>query len=157
MKSRYALVLVLALATLPGCASLPIVAIPRPPQVSQAQVVVFRESSFIAGGVSLSVGTGNKAFAAISNTEYVEVNLPAGEQDIFVQARTAEPTRVRLTLQRGTRVCLRTSSSKDTLAKVVIPITLIATGYHFYLDVVPCLSAAEMSRYKKVHVTYAEN
>lgn len=157
MNYRHALVLLLALASLAGCSSLPIVAIPKPSTMSQAEVVIFRESSFIAGGVSLAVGTGNTAFASISNSEYVSANLPAGEQDIFVQARTADPTRVRVTLQQGSRVCLRTSSSSSTLAKVVVPITLIATGYHFYLDEVLCPSAEELSKYKQVHVSYATN
>lgn len=157
MKYHYALLLVSALASLAGCSSLPIVAIPKPSPMAQAEVVVFRESSFIAGGVSLAVGTGNAAFAAISNSEYVSVNLSAGEQDLFVQARTADPTRVRLTLQPGSRVCLRTSSSPSTLAKVAIPITLIATGYHFFLDEVPCLSAEDFSKYKQVPVNYAAN
>ena len=148
-------ILVLALVSLAGCSSQPIVAISKPSPTAQAEVVVFRESSFIAGAVSLAVGTGNVAFASISNSEYVSANLPAGEQDIFVQARTADPTRVHLILQRDSRVCLRTSSSPSTLAKVVIPITLIATGYHFYLDEVPCPSAEEFSKYKQVAVSYS--
>lgn len=119
--------------------------------------MVYRESSFIAGGVSLTVGAGTKAFASISNSEYVSANLSAGEQDIFVQARTADPTRLHLKLQPGSRVCLRTSSSPSTLAKVAIPIALIATGYHFYLDEIPCLSVEELAKYKQVFVSYEAN
>lgn len=157
MKIPTTYLLVTALASLAGCASQPLTAIRKPSPTAQAEVVVFRESSFIAGGVSLTVGTGSSAFASISNSEYVSVNLPTGEQDIFVQARTADPTRVRLALQAASRVCLRTSASPSTLAKVLVPVTLMASGYHFYLDAVPCPSAEELAKYKRVLVTYADN
>jgi hypothetical protein len=157
MNDARSLMLVLALASLPGCSSLPVVSMPRPSATAQAEVLVYRESSFIAGGVSLAVGTGSAAFASISNSEYVVANLPSGDRDVFVQARTAEPTRVQLKLRHGTRTCLRTSSSPSTIAKVVVPITLMATGYHFYLDEVPCPSTEQLSKYKQVFVTYAGN
>lgn len=147
----------MALASLAGCASQPLTALPKPSPTAQAEVVIFRESSFIAGGVSLTVGTGISAFAYISNSEYVSVNLPTGEQEIFVRARSADPTRVRLTLQPSSRVCLRTSASHSTLTKVLVPVTLMASGYHFYLDEVPCPSAEELAKYKQVFVAYADH
>lgn len=149
--------LILALTSLAGCASQPLTAVPKPPSDAQAEVVVFRESSFIAGAVSLAVGTGTSAFATIANSEYVSVSLPTGDQDIFVRARTADPTRIHLTLQPASRVCLRTSASPSTAAKVLVPVSLMASGYHFYLDEVPCPSAEEFAKYKRVFVTYAEN
>ncbi len=154
MKYPYAhLILAATLVSLAGC-SLPVVAIAKPSPTAQAEVIVFRESSFIAAGVSLTVGAGNVAFARISNSEYVSANLPAGEQDIFVQARSAEPTIVHLSLKHGSRVCLRTTSSSDTVAKVFVPITLMATGYHFDLDEVPCPSADGFAKYTQVPVNY---
>jgi hypothetical protein len=80
--------------------------------------------------------------------------FPAGEQEIFVQARSAEPTKVRITVEKSSPVCLRTSANPNTYAKVVIPVTLILTGYHFYLDQVPCPSPEELAKYKDVSVTY---
>jgi hypothetical protein len=157
MKTAILFLFVLVLTLLAGCASLPLTTISKPSPTAQAEVVIFRESSFIAGAVSLAVGNGTSAFAYIANSEYVSVNLPTGEQDIFVQARTADPTRVRLILQPASRVCLRTSASPSTLAKVLVPVTLMATGYHFYLDEVTCPSAEELAKYKQVFITYAEN
>ena len=155
MNAAPSLLLAAALALLTGCASQPLVAIPRPAATAQAEVLIFRESAFIAGGVSLAVGTGASAFAFISNSEYVSALLPVGEHEVFVQARAAEPTKVRLTLLHGSRTCLRTSSSSSTVAKVAVPILLIATGYHFFLDEVPCPSAEELVKYKQVSVNYA--
>lgn len=145
----------LVAASLVACASQPIVAIPKPSPSAQGEILVFRESSFIAGGVSLAVGTDGAAFASLSNSEYAIANLSSGEREIFVQARTAEPTRLQFKLQHGSRICLRTSASPGTFAKAAVPIALIATGYHFYLDKVPCPSAEELAKYKSVPVTYA--
>jgi H+/gluconate symporter-like permease len=149
--------LIISLASLAGCASYSYTAIPMPPPTDQAEVVVFREPSFIAAGVSLTVGTGSSAFAYIWNSEYVSVNLPTGEQEIFVQASIANPTRVRLTLQPESRICLRTVASPSTLAKVLVPVILMATGYGFFLDEVPCPSAEDLAKFKQVTVNYAVN
>jgi hypothetical protein len=155
MTTPTTLLLVLGAAALAGCAGQPITALERPSASAKAEVVVFRESSFIAGGVSLTVGTGNAAFASLANDEYVSVELPTGERDVFVRARSAEPTRIRLRLQPASRVCLRTSASSNTIAKTLFPVALMTTGYEFQLDEVACPSTAELARYKPVQVTYA--
>lgn len=144
----------LAAASLAGCASQPVVAISKPAPTASAEVLVFRESSFIAGGVSLAVGTNGVAFASLSNSDYVVAEVSPGALEVFVQARTAQPTRVQVKPQHGARTCLRTSASPSTLAKTAIPITLIATGYHFYLDEVPCPSVEELAKYQRIPVTY---
>lgn len=146
--------LVISLLLLAGCASNPIFPLAKPSQSQQAEVIVFRESAFAAGGVTLTVGANGKAFANLSNSDKVRALLPAGDHEIFVQARSAEPTRVTISLTTGSLVCLRTSSSPSTYAKVIIPITLIATGYHFYLDQVPCPPDAELAKFTNVAVTY---
>ena len=137
-----------------GCASNSVFPLARPSKDLQAEVVVFRESAFAAGGVPLTVGVDGKAFANIGNDEKVRVLLPVGEREVFVQARSAEPTRLKVSLAKGATICLRTSSNSDTYAKAVVPITLMATGYHFYLDQVPCPADDVMARYRDVAVTY---
>lgn len=145
--------LLLAL-TLAGCASAPVRSLSRPQPGAAGEVLVYRESAFAAGAVGLTVGRGENAFAVLSNGEKVRAHLPAGEHEIFVQARSAEPSKVRVSVKPGATICLRTSSSPGTYAKVLVPITLIATGYHFYLDEVPCPAAPELAKYKDVQVTY---
>lgn len=139
---------------LAGCASNPVFPLARPPKDLQVEVVVFRESAFAAGGVALTVGVDGKAFANLGNGEKVRVQLPAGEREVFVQARSAEPTRLKVILAKGATICLRTSSSSSTYAKAVVPISLMATGYHFYLDLVPCPADDAMAGYRDVAVTY---
>lgn len=137
-----------------GCASNPVFPLAKPSKELQAELVVFRESAFAAGGVAATVGVNGKAFVNLSNDEKAQVLLLPGEHEIYVQARSAEATRLRVSLTKGETLCLRTSASPSTYAKVVIPITLIATGYHFYLDKVPCPSDDVIAKYKKIAVTY---
>lgn len=143
-----------AILSLIGCASTPVSSLPRPSADSQGEVLVFRESAFAAGGVGLTVGVGNVAYANIGNAEKVRAMLSAGGHEIFVQARSADPTKVRISLPKGSVVCLRTSSSPSTYAKVAVPVVLMVTGYHFYLDQVPCPSASELAKYTDVPVAY---
>lgn len=156
MKSTLLKSFALLLPFIAGCASQPISSPSRPPAANQGEVVIYRESSFIAGAVGLRVGVGSDAFASIDNSEYVRVLLAPGQHEIFVRARTADPTRVRISLARDARVCLRTSASPSTLAKIIVPVTLIATGYHFYLDEVPCPGDADLEKLKLVSVNYAQ-
>ena len=145
---------ILLAAALAGCASVPIAPLPSVPPGASSEVVVYRESAFAAGGVGLAVGSSGHAFAVLANAEKVRARMPPGEHEIFVQARSAEPTRQRVKLSPGRTVCLRTSASPSTLAKVLVPITLIATGYHFYLYEVPCPPESELGKYKDIPVTY---
>ena len=59
-----------------------------------------------------------------------------------------------LTVRKDGVTCLRTSSSPSTYAKVVVPIVLMVTGYHFYLDEVPCPADEVLAKYKDVEVAY---
>jgi hypothetical protein len=146
--------ILLGVALLSGCASNPTFPLSRPSPTEQTELIVYRESSFIASGVAVTVGVDGKAFANVSNGDKVRVLLPTGEREIYVQARSATPSKVKLRLTPAATVCLRTSSSAGTLAKVIIPITLIVTGYHFYLDEVPCPERAELDKYKDTPVAY---
>jgi len=139
---------------LAACTTAPVVPLPRPSPEAKGEVVVYREAAFAAGGVALSIGSGSSAFALLANSEKVRAAFPVGKHEIYVQAGSAEPTKVRVTVQKGSVSCLRTSSSPSTYAKVVVPIVLIATGYHFYLDEVPCPPEGELSKYKDVPVSY---
>lgn len=143
-----------AMALLAGCASVPLTPLPRPPADSLGEVIVFREYAFAAGGVSLKVGTGNNVFALLENSQKLQAKFPAGPVEFFVKAQYAKPTRLRIEVAKGETLCLRTSASPSTYAKVTIPITLIVTGYHFYLDQVPCPKPDELAKYKDVEVGY---
>ena len=153
MRRRATLLLAAALL-LPGCSAMPVAPLPRTPPDGAGEVLVFREPAFLAGGLTLAVGAGATAFANIGNGEQVVAELPVGDHEIFVRTWTAEPTKLRIKIQPGARVCLRTTANPDKAARAVVPVVLMTTDYSFYLDPVPCPAAGELARYKLVPVTY---
>jgi len=133
---------------------MPVAPLPRTPPDRAGEVVVFREPAFLAGGLTLAVGVNATAFANIGNGEQVVAELPVGDQEIFVRTWTAEPTKLRIKVRPGARICLRTTANPDTAAKVAAPVVLLTTDYRFFLDPVPCPSADELAKYKLAPVTY---
>lgn len=151
-KSRLApLALVAALS---ACSSTPIVLLQRPDVSSRAEVTVYRDYAFNAGGVSLAVGVGSSAFAILENSEYVFVELPPGMQEFFVRARSADPTLLKLSLDPGSHTCLRAVADPGNLGKVLLPPLLMASGYHFLLERTTCRSDELLAKYKQVPVRY---
>lgn len=140
---------------LAGCAGQPITPLARTSPDNQGEVVIYRESSFIAGAVPLAVGADSNAFASIGNSEYVRALLAPGKHEIFVRARSAEPTRLNISVALSGHVCLKTRSSSDTIAKVLVPPVLMASGYHFDLEEVSCPSETALEKYTLVPVSYA--
>ena len=153
MNIRTILLLPLTLALF-ACASAPVQPLKQPAADQQGEVLVYRESAFVAGAVGLTVGVDGKAVAHIGNTDKVRLLLPAGPHSIFVQARSANPTQVTVQVAPGASLCLRTGANSNAYVKVIVPIALIATGYHFYLDEMPCPSAEELAKYKDISVSY---
>ena len=137
-----------------GCSSLPVVPLSGPDVANRAEVLIYRVYAFNAGGVSLAVGTGAEAFANLNNSEYVSAFVSPGTRTFFVQARSADPTTLTLELKPGERACLKTEADPRNLGKVLLPPLLIASGYGFTLEQVPCPSDSELAKYKHVNVEY---
>ena len=137
-----------------GCAEVPLKPLRIPAERNSGTVIVFRESAFAAGGVTLTVGLKDAAFALLRNSEKVTARLAVGEHEFFVQARSAEATRLRAHVKAGGVLCLRTSSSPSTYAKTLLPPLLMITGYHFYLDEVTCPGREELNKYVEVIPAY---
>jgi hypothetical protein len=155
MKTQSATLPILALTLiLSACTSAPMLPLTRLTGEMQGEIFVYRESAFAAGGLAVNIGVNGKSFAKLSNSEFVRAQLPVGKHDIFVQARTAEASKVSITVAQNKPLCLRTSASSSTYVKVAVPMALMLTGYHFYLEEVSCPSKDELAKYKEVLVTY---
>ena len=141
-------------ASLAACASNPTFPLSRPSSQQQAEVLIYRESSIIAAGVTLTVGVNGRAVANMSNNEKVRALLPAGAHEIYVQARSAAPTKINVKLEPGTSACFRAIASTSTLAKGLVPIVLMASGYEFNLGQVACPEKAYLDKYKEQPVSY---
>ena len=121
---------------------------------NRAEIVIYRESSFNAGGVSLAVGIDGQAFATLGNSDYAAMFVRPGTYNFFVRARTAEPTTLKLEAKAGERRCLKTVADSTNVAKILIPIVLMASGYNFTLEEVKCQSESELAKLTRINVEY---
>ena len=152
---RTALYALVMTAALTGCASAPIVNPPLPDAANRAEVLVLRERAFNAGGVGLAFGVEARAHVTLGNGDYTSLFVAPGTHRFFVQARSAEPGVVSLTLKPGEKRCLRTSPDVGNLARTALPIAMMATGYLFGVEERPCPTPEELSKYSRVEVEYA--
>ena len=147
-------ILVLTLLLLPGCASMPLVPPKMPDASNRAEVIVFRESAFNAGGVSVTFGSDEQAFVKLSNAEYASIFLAPGAYVFFVRARNGDPAVLTQTLKTGDRRCLKSVANPINLARAAVPILMMVNGYSFLLEEAPCLSNEELAKYARVNVEY---
>lgn len=143
--------------TLTACSSVPISRLKKTEPNNRAEVVIYRESSFNAGGVPLAVGADGQAFAVLSNSEYAAVFVSPGTHSFYVRARTAEPTTLTLEVKVSERRCMKTVADSSNLAKVIVPMALMVSGYRFILEEVRCPSDAELTKLSRVNVEYQSN
>lgn len=146
---------VLAAAVLWGCAAVPVEPLPALSEGASAELLVYRTPSFVAGGVTAAVGSAGKAFAHLDNADYVVARLAPGDREVFVQARSAKPTLLRLSLRAGARTCVRVAPDFSAQAKAMSAGALTSTGYAFVADTVACPTAAGLAGYKAKEVRYA--
>ena len=152
-KSRY-LLSMCGLAVLTACSSMPISRLKHTEPGNRAEVVIYRESSFNAGGVSLALGIDGEAFATLSNSDYAAVYIPPGTYSFFVRARSAEPTTLKLEIKASQRRCMKTAADSENMIKVLVPVAMMVSGYRFTLDEVPCPSNGELAKLSRVTVEY---
>jgi hypothetical protein len=151
--SKFVLLALLSFA-LAGCASPPVSKLQLPDPTTRAEVLVFREYTFNAGGVTLAFGANNNALVKLENSEFASILLAPGTYNFFVQARTAKPTVATTTLKAGDRKCLRAVADPGNLTRVIVPFLMMSTGYLFLLNEVRCPSNAELAKYSRVNVDY---
>ncbi|MEJ6006173.1 hypothetical protein WG899_11485 [Paucibacter sp. AS339] len=150
-------VLSVACLLMTSCSSMPLFPLPQTEDGQRAQVLVYRSPAFAAGGVSLTVGVDGKAFAYLSQSEYVIADLAPGERSLFVRARTGVPTTYPLSLVRGQRACLKaTPESEDIFHQAFSGgAVLRSEGYAFYIVPITCPTADRLGQLTRVSVSYA--
>lgn len=154
-KSALRLSLLLTVV-LGGCASAPVTRLKLPEPSNRAEIVAIRESSFNAGGVSASFGADGETYVGLSNSEYASIFIGPGTYNFFVRARTADPTILNLVVKVGERRCLKTGADSTNLAKVLVPVWLMSSGYRFVLEEVKCPTDVELAKYTRVSVGYQD-
>lgn len=164
MPALHKLSLAMVCVALSGCMSMPVESLKKPAPEKAAELLITRSPSFFAGGVTAAVGTQYKAFVHLDNREYAIIQLPAGDHEIFVRARTAAPISLDVTLKAGQRTCMRIrADDADTASKTIgllariRPGSLLTEGYFFIPYLIDCPEDEKFfSAYKQVKIQYAE-
>jgi hypothetical protein len=144
------------LLLLSGCASMPLVSPKMPDASNRAEVIVFRESAFNAGGVSLTFGANGQALVYLSNAEFASIHLEPGTYRFFVRARSDDPATLDLTtLKANDRRCFKTYANPLNVAKNFVPFgRLLIKDPAFIVQEVECPPSEELAKYSRVTVEY---
>lgn len=143
---------------LSGCMSMPVESLKKPAPEKAAELLIFRTSSFFAGGVTAAIGIKNTAFVHLDNKEYAVVQLPEGDHEIFVRARSAQPNVIPTKLQAGQKTCMRIrADAADTISNMRIPSGLLRNGYSFIPFIIECPDETVLKSYKLIPVNYVAN
>ncbi len=141
--------LLITFISLVGCQSIPIV---RPEIVSNmntATILIYREPAFNSAAGSLYFGEGEKTYASLSNGEYTEIQISAGQHNFNVTARASQPFQFNADLKPNTKNCIKAYADPANIAKTLIPILFNLTNI-FKADLVSCPNEQFLKDYFKV-------
>lgn len=146
---------VLAAAVLAaGCTPAKIVKMPAAEPAQSAQVFIYRETAFNAGGVTMIFGENKTDHIELNNSQYAEFQAAAGTHDYFVRSNQADqPYVLRVELLAGEKKCLKAYANPANIGKVLLPMAHYM-GNTFLLAAGDCLTPEEMTKYFPVQVEY---
>lgn len=84
-----------------------------------ATVVIYRESAFQAGAVSLLVGKDNKYFAALRNNSYTSFQIDPGTHILQAKADGAPASSIEITPAKNETICLAGKPNPKMLGAAV--------------------------------------
>jgi hypothetical protein len=121
MHSRVLRILLVATA-LSGCATIDPVALvrmKRPLPAASAEVLVYGESAFNAGGARMRFGADGKNLVMLETSQYANLELPPGEYRLFVQGPVGEPFTKTVEIKPKERKCIRGFPNPNNLLKAL--------------------------------------
>lgn len=153
----FALPIVLAFVV--GCTPIQITPIEAPELTNRAEIVIHRESQFVASAVNMIFGANGNDYVKLSGGKYASIYLKPDSYEFFVRSDQADtPYVLNLELAANEVVCLRSfvSSSAAGVAILAGPIGyLVARKYStFNVEKSECLSDDELDKLKIRTVNY---
>jgi hypothetical protein len=130
-------IMLIPLLALSGCASVATDAVLTHEGSPQGELLVYRESAFLAGGVGLYVGESDKYFFVLDNSEYAKVKIDAGEYVFQAKAHASPASELRVTVKPDQLTCLKGKPNSAVAAAMMIPI-VGNTVSSFVLEQVEC-------------------
>jgi len=113
-----------------------------------AILLVYRQSAFQAGAVSLYVGKSGEYFIELRNNQYAEVNIDAGAYIIQAKASGAPASEIAIKLSSNEKVYLASEHNPEMLGAIAIPIiaNMVPT---FILKKVECPNKNQLAGYSE--------
>ncbi|RUO18512.1 hypothetical protein CWE08_11385 [Aliidiomarina iranensis] len=114
-----------------------------------ASILVYRESAFQAGGVSLFVGKDDEYFMELRNNQYAQVEIDAGKHLIQAKASGSPPSSIDIELEENKTVCLAGKPNPEMAGAMLIPFVanMVPT---FTLEKVSCPSAEKLEELTRI-------
>ena len=114
-----------------------------------ADLLVYRESAFQAGAVSLYIGKNDEYFLELANDEYGQVKIDAGKYVIQAKASGSPSSEIAIELKTNQTICLASKPNPEMLGAIAIPLVanMVPT---FVLEQVTCPSEEVLNKFKRV-------
>lgn len=139
---------------LAGCTPVKLTRLQAPEESQRSEVLVFRESSFNAGGIGMVFGSDGNDYVSLSNDQYAQLQFRPGSYNFFVRSTQGDKPFV-LPMALGAREsrCLKAYANPANLGKAVLPVAYLL-GNTFLLEQVNCPTKEELAKYGAVAVEY---
>ena len=115
--------------------------------VPQAELLVFRESLFLASAVGLYFGESGKYFFVLDNDEYARVKIDAGAHIFQAKAHASPAFELKVNVEAGKTTCIKGHANSAAAGALLIPFIGNAVS-SFVLEQVECPNDKVLERYK---------
>lgn len=118
--------------------------------VPTSELLVYRESGFMAGAVDALFGKNNMYFIELSNGEFGRFKIDSGKHTFQVDVDGAPEFELEITLLADSKACVKIESNPKLAGASLIPLVANLTP-NFIMSEVPCSAISNLGEYKLVY------
>ncbi len=132
---------------LASCASISVQPITLTEGKPQAELLVFREPAFLAGGMGLYFGESEKYFFVLDNAQYSRIKINAGRYIFQAKAHASPAFELEVDAKAESTTCIKGKANPTVAGAVLIPFlgNMISS---FMLEQVDCPNDDALKAYK---------
>ncbi len=130
-----------------GCASVSTHPIKLTEGVPQADLLVFREPAFLAGGMGLYFGESDKYFFVLDNSQYYRIKINSGRHIFQAKAHASPAFDLEVDAKAESTICIKGKANPTVAGAVLIPFlgNMVSS---FMLEQVDCPNDDALKAYK---------
>ena len=115
-----------------------------------SELLVYRESGFMAGAVDAMFGENNKYFMELANGEFARFKIDSGEHTFQVDVDGAPEFELKVALTPDSMTCIKVESNPDLGGAALIPLLANLTP-NFIMSEVKCPTIEYLKDYQLVY------